>query len=76
FKHINDRFGHPSGDAVLVEVARRLSYAVGDKSAVARLGGDEFVVVSVGTRESIAESDNRIRASLEESFDGPPFTTS
>ncbi|WP_256984037.1 bifunctional diguanylate cyclase/phosphodiesterase [Rhodococcus sp. 06-221-2] len=76
FKHINDRFGHPSGDAVLVEVARRLSCAVGDKSAVARLGGDEFVVVSVGTRESIAESDNRIRASLEESFDGPPFTTS
>ncbi len=76
FKQINDRFGHPSGDAVLIEVARRLSEAVGDRSAVARLGGDEFVVVRAGTREEIIQSDNRIRAALEETFDGPRFTTS
>ncbi|OZF00279.1 bifunctional diguanylate cyclase/phosphodiesterase [Rhodococcus sp. 15-2388-1-1a] len=76
FKQINDRFGHPSGDAVLIEVARRLSTAVADRSAVARLGGDEFVVVTTGTREEITESDNRIRAALEETFDGPRFTTS
>jgi len=76
FKQINDRFGHPSGDAVLIEVARRLSEAVGDRSAVARLGGDEFVVVRSGTREEITQSDNRIRAALEETFDGPQFTTS
>ncbi|MEK8073924.1 bifunctional diguanylate cyclase/phosphodiesterase [Rhodococcoides navarretei] len=76
FKQINDRFGHPSGDAVLIEVARRLSEAVGDRSAIARLGGDEFVVVRSGTREEITQSDNRIRAALEETFDGPQFTTS
>lgn len=76
FKQINDKFGHPSGDAVLIEVARRLSAAVGERSAVARLGGDEFVVVRTGTRDEIARSNIRIRAALEETFDGPPFTTS
>ncbi|WP_415971461.1 EAL domain-containing protein [Rhodococcus sp. 077-4] len=76
FKQINDRFGHPSGDAVLVEVARRLSEAAGERAAVARLGGDEFVVVRTGTRGEIAQSDNRIRAALEETFDGPRFSTS
>ncbi|CCQ13983.1 Phytochrome-like protein cph2 [Rhodococcus sp. AW25M09] len=76
FKQINDRFGHPSGDAVLIEVARRLTEAVGERSVVARLGGDEFVVVAAGTRGVIAQSDHRIRAALEEAFDGPPFTAS
>jgi diguanylate cyclase (GGDEF)-like protein len=48
FKSINDRFGHQTGDAVLVEVARRLATGVRDGDTVARLGGDEFVVLADG----------------------------
>ncbi len=45
FKHINDSFGHATGDAVLVEAAARLSEAVGPADTAGRLGGDDFVVV-------------------------------
>ncbi|MEU9170835.1 diguanylate cyclase CdgB [Streptomyces sp. NPDC048420] len=48
FKSINDRFGHNAGDAVLIEVARRLSQCVRDGDTVARLGGDEFVILADG----------------------------
>jgi diguanylate cyclase (GGDEF)-like protein/PAS domain S-box-containing protein len=45
FKHVNDAYGHAAGDAVLVELGRRLKTAVRPADTVARLGGDEFVVV-------------------------------
>lgn len=45
FKNINDRFGHAAGDAVLIELARRLSTGVRAGDVVGRIGGDEFVAI-------------------------------
>ncbi|MEU0059088.1 diguanylate cyclase CdgB [Streptomyces sp. NPDC006334] len=55
FKSINDRFGHNAGDAVLIEVARRLSSGVRDGDTVARLGGDEFVILADGLGRADAQ---------------------
>jgi len=44
FKEVNDLLGHPVGDRVLSEVAKRLSEVSPDAGTVARFGGDEFIV--------------------------------
>ena len=44
FKEINDIYGHDAGDAVLVELAKRMLHIVRKEDVVARLGGDEFVI--------------------------------
>jgi len=45
FKPINDMYGHPMGDQVLTQVAKRLVDLAGKNDAIARIGGDEFVIL-------------------------------
>jgi diguanylate cyclase (GGDEF)-like protein len=72
FKSINDTFGHGAGDAVLVEVARRLRAVARPYDVIARWGGEEFCILAPGIASdadllSLAE---RLRCAIEEG----PFT--
>jgi diguanylate cyclase (GGDEF)-like protein len=49
FKVLNDRFGHPTGDELLRDVAGALSRAMRDQDTVARIGGDEFCILAPET---------------------------
>ena len=48
FKEVNDRFGHPAGDQMLVQVAGRLKRAAREVDLIARVGGEEFIVLVHG----------------------------
>ena len=52
FKNVNDTLGHPVGDALLRQVAQRLTSVMGDHGKIGRLGGDEFKAVLPGTVET------------------------
>jgi diguanylate cyclase (GGDEF)-like protein len=59
FKEINDKFGHDTGDYVLVEIAKRLKASVREGDIVCRLGGDEFVIV-------LEQLDNELSVAKEQ----------
>jgi diguanylate cyclase (GGDEF)-like protein len=64
FKEINDVFGHATGDAFLVSLARRMQNAAGD-AFLARLGGDEFAIVAPAAaqpRKAAALAENLLAA--------------
>lgn len=73
FKNVNDRHGHPAGDAVLVQTAQRLRAAVRDVDTVARTGGEEFVVLLPrATPESALATAQRLRQGMADApFDLP-----
>ena len=68
FKAINDSCGHPIGDWVLCETARRMEGQIDSREMLARLGGDEFVIVSplAATDEAIHHLETRLRQAIEE----------
>ena len=68
FKAINDTLGHPTGDQLLREIARRVRASIRDSDLVARLGGDEFVVMveTVSDRQILQLLAAKILAAISE----------
>lgn len=76
FKSVNDRFGHPVGDAILQRIVEEIRSEVrGDMDLVARYGGEEFVVIlpETPTTEAV-EVAERIRSRIDERLFRPPDT--
>jgi diguanylate cyclase (GGDEF)-like protein len=66
FKHINDTYGHPAGDAVLRHVARALMGSMRDSDVIGRVGGEEFAELLPQTSmEGAALCAERLRQAVE-----------
>ncbi len=66
-KEINDTFGHAEGDKALVDLANILRSTFRSSDILARLGGDEFIVLSIESKDNLAEGMlARVRNRLEE----------
>ena len=78
FKQINDSYGHPVGDALLILVAKKLKSHFRESDVIARVGGDEFSVIleDISSTESLNVLANKILAEFVEPFiiDNHKFT--
>ncbi len=72
FKHYNDTFGHPAGDALLIRVGDRLRRALEGSATPYRMGGDEFCVLSSADPTRGAAIARRAASALSEK--GEAFT--
>lgn len=70
FKPVNDTMGHAAGDALLVQIARRLKENVRATDVVARLGGDEFTIIQTGLidADAVGQTAQRILADIRRPF--------
>ncbi len=70
FKEVNDTLGHDRGDALLIEVAKRLENVVREADTVARLGGDEFAVLApdIGSTLDAERLAARVHSAFDEAF--------
>ena len=68
FKPINDTYGHDAGDAVLVEVARRMLGTIRETDFCARLGGDEFacIITNLGNHDFIGTVADKLIAAIRQ----------
>ncbi|MGZ5872104.1 MAG: putative bifunctional diguanylate cyclase/phosphodiesterase [Bradyrhizobium sp.] len=57
FKHINDYYGHAIGDALLIEVAKRLGLDLRESDMLSRISGDEFILLlnPIQSEQEVAE---------------------
>jgi diguanylate cyclase (GGDEF)-like protein/putative nucleotidyltransferase with HDIG domain len=79
FKEVNDRLGHPAGDAALMRVAKLLSDTSREIDPVARTGGEEFALILPDTDgEGGYLASERLRSAVERAFEGEdvPLTMS
>ncbi|MBT2582434.1 sensor domain-containing diguanylate cyclase [Planococcus sp. ISL-109] len=77
FKGVNDKYGHQSGNEILIQLADLLKQAVGEEGTLARYGGEEFVVLlphyskelalvlAENLRKQIAETPFTIQQSIQ-----------
>ena len=70
FKHYNDTFGHPAGDALLVRLGRNLAACLAGRGAAFRMGGDEFCVLIEPRADEPELLVHSAAAALSESGDG------
>jgi diguanylate cyclase (GGDEF)-like protein len=70
FKWVNDAKGHGTGDALLIQVAERLSGCIGPADTIARLGGDEFMLLAplFTDQQEITDLAGRITTELAKPF--------
>ena len=70
FKHVNDAYGHQTGDMLLQDISQRIQQCVRMEDTVSRLGGDEFVVVlrSISSPQDAAKVCQNIQDALESVF--------
>ncbi len=70
FKMVNDTLGHSVGDALLVELGKRLRSCLRETDIVARMGGDEFILVlrNLSSRSDATHKANQILSAIQ-----PPF---
>lgn len=68
FKPINDRYGHATGDLVLIEISQRIQAAMREVDTLARLGGDEFVllITELSGAEEITKVLERVLGTVKE----------
>jgi len=69
FKQVNDSLGHPAGDAVLQETARRLRLCIRRTDLAARTGGDEFLLVFDGDRQAVEDAAERVVLAMRQVID-------
>ena len=66
FKKVNDKYGHPIGDGVLIEIAKLLESGTRKSDLAARYGGEEFVIIMTNADGKIAfDISERLRVKLE-----------
>jgi diguanylate cyclase (GGDEF)-like protein/putative nucleotidyltransferase with HDIG domain len=70
FKHYNDTFGHPAGDALLARLSAKLTTVMHERGCAYRLGGDEFCILTSDTGEAMEDLLGAAMLALSEQGDG------